>query len=159
MQSFRYREISGSCPEVLFHHVHNLKLYKIRYKMHALLSIHFYHKKQKYFSMVLLNYINRFQQYQRRRFYENVTMSFISLLSYPCPQKDKSTKVFNQIARLFFLDFNQIWILSTDFNKSTQVQFWRKFFQWEPRVCTWTDRGADLHKLICALNKYAKNPG
>jgi len=50
----------------------------------------------------MLNYLSPFQQYQRRRFYENVTMYFILLLSYTCPQKDKGTKVFNQIARPFF---------------------------------------------------------
>lgn len=34
---------------------------------------------------------------------------------------------------LFFLDFNQIWIFSTDIHKSPKYQILWKTFHWEPR--------------------------
>jgi hypothetical protein len=68
LQLFRYREASRSCPDVLFHGVHNLKLHKIRNTMYVScntvmrLGNHFSHKKKlKYFLLVLLNNICRCQ--------------------------------------------------------------------------------------------------
>jgi hypothetical protein len=59
---------------------------------------------------------------------------------------------------LFLSDFSEIWIFSTDFRKFLKYQISWKSFQWEPSCSMWTDRRADMMKLIVAFRNFAKAP-
>jgi hypothetical protein len=59
-------------------------------------------------------------------------------------------------------DFNQIWMLSTDFRESPKYQISWKFVQWEPRWYVQTDgqtnEQAGMTTLQCALSDDAYTP-
>jgi len=57
---------------------------------------------------------------------------------------------------IFLSDFNQIWVLSTNFRKNFQISL--KSAQWEPRRYTRPHRRKDMMKLICASRDYPKAP-
>jgi hypothetical protein len=54
-------------------------------------------------------------------------------------------------------DFNEIWIFSIDFSKSTHKIQW-KSVQWEPNFIMRTDGQTDITKLTVAFRNFAKAP-
>jgi hypothetical protein len=63
---------------------------------------------------------------------------------------------------LFFSDFNESWIFSTDFRKLLKCQISWKSVQWEPSCSMGTDgqtdRLTDMTKLIVAFRNFANAP-
>jgi hypothetical protein len=58
---------------------------------------------------------------------------------------------------LFCSDFNETWILSTDFIKILSYQISQKSVQWEPSCSVRTDGQTDM-KLIDAYRNFEKAP-
>ena len=58
---------------------------------------------------------------------------------------------------LFFSDFNETWIFSTDFRKILRYQISWKSVQWE-RSSMQTDRRTNVTKLIVAFRNFANAP-
>jgi hypothetical protein len=59
---------------------------------------------------------------------------------------------------LFLSDFNETWILLTNFWKILPYVIPRKSVQWEPSCSMRTDRQTDMTKLIVAARKFANAP-
>ena len=63
---------------------------------------------------------------------------------------------------LFLSDFNETWILQTDFRNILKYQISLKSVQWEPNYSMRTDRKtdimADMTKLIVAFSNFANAP-
>jgi hypothetical protein len=57
---------------------------------------------------------------------------------------------------LFFSDFNESWVCSTDFRKILKFRISWKSVQWEPSCSMRTDVRTDLTKLIVAFRSFAK---
>jgi len=70
------------------------------------------------------------------------------------PAKIKLIEVFVSMARHFCRIFYQIYIFSTDFDKSPQHQTSRKSIQLERCWYMWTDGRTDKRKLIGAFRDY-----
>jgi hypothetical protein len=60
---------------------------------------------------------------------------------------------------LFSSDFNETWIISTDFRKIFNDQISYKFFQWEPSCSMRTKGRTDIQaKLVVAFRNFAYAP-
>jgi hypothetical protein len=71
------------------------------------------------------------------------------------------TKMFvglNVMYPLFWSDFYEPWIFSTNFKKMLKYQISRKSMQWEPSCSKQTDRQTEMTKLIVAFRNSAKAP-
>jgi len=55
-------------------------------------------------------------------------------------------------------DFNEIWILCTDFRNVIRYQIEVKSVQWRSSCIMWTDRRTDMTKLMVAFRNFANAP-
>jgi hypothetical protein len=59
---------------------------------------------------------------------------------------------------VFLSDFNEIWILSTDFRKSLKYEVSSKSVQWEQSYSMRADGQTDITELIVAFRNFANAP-